>query len=145
MATVRRITTEKREQMIAEAAYYRAEGRGFADGDPFLDWLDAEREIDALLNVPKAESWLKQFESQLSTGRERLTTLKQGIASKGKTARAELKKDLEKLDEKLDSFESKLRELRDRGEKVTQRARQQAEKAWDEISELTHRVGGSNK
>lgn len=145
MATVRRISTETREQMIAEAAYYRAEGRGFAEGDPFLDWLDAEREIDALLNVPKAESWLKQFESQLSTGRERLTTLKQGIASKGKTARAELKKDLEKLDEKLDSFESKLRELRDRGEKVTQRARQQAEKAWDEISELTHRVGGSNK
>ena len=145
MATVRKFSAEQREQMIAEAAYYRAEGRGFADGDPFLDWLDAEREIDALLNVPKAESWLKHLESQLSTGRERLTTLKQGITSKGKTARAELKRDLEKLDEKLDSFESKLRELRDRGEKVTQRARQQAEKAWDEISELTHRLGGSNK
>lgn len=145
MATVRKFSTEQREQMIAEAAYYRAEGRGFADGDPFLDWLDAEREIDALLNVPKADSWLKQLESQLSTGRERLTTIKQRISNKGKTARAELKKDLEKLDEKLDSFESKLRELRDRGEKVTQRARQQAEKAWDEISELTHRLGGSDK
>ncbi len=145
MATVRKFSAEQREQMIAEAAYYRAEGRGFADGDPFLDWLDAEREIDALLNVPKAESWLKHLESQLSSGRERLTTLRQGIASKGKTARAGLKKDIEKLDEKLDSFESKLRELRDRGEKVTQRARQQAEKAWDEISELTHRLGGSNK
>jgi hypothetical protein len=77
MATVRRFSTEQREQMIAEAAYYRAEGRGFADGDPFLDWLDAEREIDALLNVPKAESWLKQLESQLSTGRDQASTLKQ--------------------------------------------------------------------
>ena len=145
MATERRMTAEQRQQMISESAYYRAEGRGFADGDAFLDWLDAEREIDALLNMPKAEGWLKQLESQLSTGRDRLRTLKQGITSKGKSARAELKKDLEKLDEKLDSFETKLKELRDRGEKVTQRARQQAEKAWDEISELSHRLGGSDK
>jgi predicted nucleic acid-binding Zn-ribbon protein len=145
MATEQRIAAEQRQQMIAEAAYLRAEGRGFTDGDPFLDWLDAEREIDALLNVPKAENWVKQLESQLSTGRDRLATMRQGIASKGKAARAELKKDLEKLDEKLDSFETKLRELRARGAKVTHRARQQAEKAWDEISELTHRLGGSNK
>ncbi len=145
MATVRGMSDGQRQQMIAEAAYYRAEGRGFTDGDPFLDWLDAEREIDALLNVPKAERWVKQLESQLSSGRERLTTLRAKIAGKGKTARAELKKDLEKLDEKLDRFEAKLKDLRERGEKVTQRARQQAEKAWDEISELTHRLGGSDK
>jgi hypothetical protein len=145
MATERRMTAEQREQMIAEAAYYRAEGRGFADGDPFLDWLDAEREIDALLNIPKAEGWLKQLESQLSTGRDRLTTLRQGITRKGKTVKAELTNDLEKLDEMLDSFEVKLKELRDRGEKVTQRARQQVEKAWNEISELTRRLGGSEK
>lgn len=145
MATERTMTTEQRQQMIAEAAYYRAEDRGFTDGDPFLDWLDAEREIDTLLNIPKAERWLKQLESQLSTGKHRITTLRNGITSMGKTARAELKKDLEKLDEKLDSFETKLKELRDRGEKVTQRARQQAERAWDEISELTHRLGGSDK
>lgn len=145
MATERRMTAGQRQQLIAEAAYYRAEGRGFADGDAFLDWLDAEREIDALLNMPKAESWVKHLESQLATGRDRLNTLRQGIASKGKTARAELKKDLEKLDAKLDSFETKLKDLRDRGEKVTQRARQQAEKARDEILEITHRLGGSGK
>jgi len=33
------------ERMIAEAAYYRAERRGFAPGNDFLDWLEAEREI----------------------------------------------------------------------------------------------------
>lgn len=145
MATVRGMSAGQRQQMIAEAAYYRAEGRGFTDGDPFLDWLDAEREIDALLNVPKAERWVKQLESQLSSGRDRLTMLRTKLAGKGKTARAELKKDLEKLDEKLDRFEAKLKELRERGEKVTQRARQQAEKAWDEISELTHRLGSGDK
>lgn len=31
--------------MIAEAAYFRAEKRGFAPGREFLDWMEAEREI----------------------------------------------------------------------------------------------------
>jgi hypothetical protein len=30
---------------IAEAAYYRAEKRGFAPGHEFLDWVEAERDI----------------------------------------------------------------------------------------------------
>jgi hypothetical protein len=35
--------------MIAEAAYFRAEQRGFAPGDDLADWLAAELDIDALL------------------------------------------------------------------------------------------------
>ncbi|MFZ1827988.1 MAG: DUF2934 domain-containing protein [Candidatus Competibacteraceae bacterium] len=31
---------------IAEAAYYRAERRGFQGGCPVADWLAAEREMD---------------------------------------------------------------------------------------------------
>lgn len=38
---------EDRQEMIAIAAYYRAERRGFDGGDPTLDWLEAEAEIDA--------------------------------------------------------------------------------------------------
>lgn len=38
-----------RMQMIAEAAYYRAEARGFISGDELQDWLDAENEIDRIL------------------------------------------------------------------------------------------------
>jgi hypothetical protein len=38
-----------RQQMIAEAAYLRAEQRGFSAGDPLDDWLAAEREVDLLL------------------------------------------------------------------------------------------------
>ncbi len=38
---------EDREEMIAIAAYYRAERHGFDGGDPMLDWLEAEAEIDA--------------------------------------------------------------------------------------------------
>lgn len=41
---------EIRLQMIAEAAYYRAEHRGFAAGGDLQDWLEAEREIDRRLS-----------------------------------------------------------------------------------------------
>jgi hypothetical protein len=35
--------------MIAEAAYFRAEARGFEGGDSVRDWLEAEAEVDAIL------------------------------------------------------------------------------------------------
>lgn len=35
--------------MIAEAAYFRAERRGFAPGSALQDWLEAEAEIERLL------------------------------------------------------------------------------------------------
>jgi hypothetical protein len=37
--------------MIAEAAYLRAEHRGFAPGFEAEDWLAAESEVDALLSA----------------------------------------------------------------------------------------------
>ena len=43
------ITPEQRHQLIAEAAYLRAESRGFDAGDPLDDWLQAEQEVDARL------------------------------------------------------------------------------------------------
>lgn len=37
---------ERRHRMIAEAAYFRAERRGFEAGHELDDWLAAEAEID---------------------------------------------------------------------------------------------------
>lgn len=34
------------DEMIAEAAYYKAEKRNFDDGFEMEDWLEAEREIN---------------------------------------------------------------------------------------------------
>lgn len=42
------VIPSERHAMIAEAAYYRAEQRGFT-GDPHMDWLEAEAEIDKML------------------------------------------------------------------------------------------------
>jgi hypothetical protein len=38
--------SESREARIAEAAYWRAERRGFTAGQELDDWLAAEKEVD---------------------------------------------------------------------------------------------------
>jgi hypothetical protein len=40
---------EQRAALIAEAAYFRAEKRGFSPGNETEDWLAAEAEVDARL------------------------------------------------------------------------------------------------
>ena len=42
------------ERMIAEAAYYRAEKRGFAPGFEAGDWTEAEAEIKARVRAVKS-------------------------------------------------------------------------------------------
>lgn len=41
------ITAEERYNKIAQAAYYRAEQRGYEPGHEVEDWLAAEAEVDA--------------------------------------------------------------------------------------------------
>ena len=50
-----RPSSEERRRMIAEAAYFRAEKRGFAGGDPFEDWIVAERQVDEALGIENPE------------------------------------------------------------------------------------------
>jgi len=46
-----KLTPEARRTLIAEAAYLRAERRGFVPGYETDDWLAAELEVDALLKA----------------------------------------------------------------------------------------------
>ncbi len=46
------LSDEQRYRMIAEAAYYRAESHNFLS-DPVRDWIEAEKDISALLNNGK--------------------------------------------------------------------------------------------
>ena len=43
------VPLEQRRHYVEMAAYYIAERRGFAPGDPLEDWVQAEAEIDRLL------------------------------------------------------------------------------------------------
>jgi Protein of unknown function (DUF2934) len=45
------VSEDARRAMIAEAAYLRAERRGFTGGSEEEDWLAAEAEVDALLRA----------------------------------------------------------------------------------------------
>jgi hypothetical protein len=49
------ILPEEREQLIARAAYFRAEKRGFEPGHELEDWLQAEAEVDASLGLRQAQ------------------------------------------------------------------------------------------
>jgi outer membrane biosynthesis protein TonB len=43
------VPSEQRRHYVEMAAYYIAERRGFAPGNPLEDWVQAETEIDRLL------------------------------------------------------------------------------------------------
>jgi hypothetical protein len=45
-----KVSKEQRIHMIEEAAYFKAEQRGFQGGDPVADWLMSEQEVDTLLS-----------------------------------------------------------------------------------------------
>lgn len=47
------VSPEARSRMVAEAAYYIAEHRGFAKGSPLEDWLAAEAQINTMLYRPR--------------------------------------------------------------------------------------------
>ncbi|MBK6632083.1 MAG: DUF2934 domain-containing protein [Betaproteobacteria bacterium] len=48
------VKPEERMRLIAEAAYYKAEKRYFTGGGELDDWIEAEAEIDTLLDSRKA-------------------------------------------------------------------------------------------
>ena len=45
------VSAEERRRLIAEAAYFKAERRGFPEDGALEDWVEAEAEIDALLDA----------------------------------------------------------------------------------------------
>lgn len=54
------VGVDERRRLIAEAAYLRAERRGFCNGCPDQDWLEAELEVDWML----LHGWVKNSSIQ---------------------------------------------------------------------------------
>jgi hypothetical protein len=50
----RALSPEARTAMIAQAAYFRAERRGFTPGQELQDWVAAEQEVERLLSASAA-------------------------------------------------------------------------------------------
>src|SRR5690606_25185502 len=90
---------ERRRQMIAEAAYFRAQQRGFSGGedDALRDWLEAEREIDERLRRMEIERFVERLEEVLLAANKKLSSLKRKVAGMKMEARSEWHEDIEKL------------------------------------------------
>lgn len=48
---LKNVSPEQRYMMICEAAYYKAERRGFSPENEIQDWIEAETEINRMLNM----------------------------------------------------------------------------------------------
>lgn len=139
------ITREQRYQMIAEAAYFRAQSQGFC-GNPAQDWLEAEAEIDrALLQSGQAELSPKQaFQQKLEAQLQELDALFDHLklqASLGKAElRTEIEKQLEALTHKRNAAQAKLNEISRRTEGAWEDLKGGAEKAWDDMRQALNHI-----
>jgi len=146
------VTAEERQRMIAEAAYFRAERRGFVGGDPVQDWLEAEAEIDRMLaagKMPTSASGQRQFEARLEEELKALETRIEELKVKASLARLELKsefnQELEALEVLRNRLRARLEEIREGVEGAWEELRAGAEKAWDDLRTAVERVAARFK
>ena len=134
------IDQRDRQQRIAEAAYFRAERRGFVGGDPVADWIEAEHEIDAELRTQEHGRLLAQLESRLETAGKKLSALKKRAATLTAEARKEIEQDVEKLGRLRDAFAKRFEEIRSQGAAAGDRAKEHAEALWGAVSAFGDRA-----
>jgi chromosome segregation ATPase len=135
-----RDTAEERHRMIAQTAYFLAQERGFAGGDPVTDWLEAERRVDRQLCTRAIAHTVEQFQSSVATAARQLNVLKRRASKVSASARAEFNAELEKLNAVKDSLRSELEELKRRSDELGERALHQAESTWNDLSETLQRL-----
>jgi hypothetical protein len=140
-----KVSSGQREQMIAEAAYFRAERRGFRGGDTVRDWCEAEAEVDARLRRLDDEQFLERIEEGLAAAGRKVGAVKRKLAGLSADARAEWQKDLERLAVLRERLKPKVAELRAQGEQAGHKLREQAEKLRAEMSDLIERLGARPK
>jgi hypothetical protein len=131
--------------MIAEAAYFRAERRGFNGGDAVRDWCEAEAEIDARLREIAHAECAARIEETLEMARTKLASVRRRAASLSAAARAEWQKDVDKLATLRETLKPKLAELKERGGRAGQNLRDQADRIRDEITDLVRSLEAKAK
>jgi hypothetical protein len=94
--------TDERHDLIARAAYLKAEKRGFVGGDPLEDWLSAEAEVEAQLRTERGEKARPDFR-QYTHGQRRdaLEKTLGELRKKGRAKRDELKHQAEHVLDEL--------------------------------------------
>jgi phosphatidylserine/phosphatidylglycerophosphate/cardiolipin synthase-like enzyme len=145
MSSQNKVTDSQRQQMIAEAAYFRAERRGFNGGDTVRDWCEAEAEIDAQLRMRVDGELVERVEEALETAAKRLAAARRKLARLSSDARGEWERDLDKLAALRDALKPKLAELKEQGERAGRKVREQTEKIGADLAELMRRLEAKSK
>ena len=140
MSSQQKMTSGQRQQMIAEAAYFKAERRGFNGGDAVRDWCEAEAEIDAQLLGQEDIQLVERIEDALEAAANRLASVRRKVARLSNEARTEWERDLDKLAALRETLNPKLAELKAQGKQAGRKLREQAERMRDDITELLQRL-----
>jgi rubrerythrin len=122
------VSTEERHRMIAEAAYFRAERRGFKGGDSFQDWLAAESEIDKLLGTPSQP----QEAQELAAYKRMRQELAKILAGVGDTVNVETIRQ---------AFDRATKELRDAGGYASETVSRVSQRLRREVENTTSKLG----
>ena len=143
-----------RDEMIAVAAYFRAERRGFAPGDTRADWLAAEAEIDHLLRSGTGESesaakarqkFQRQLTAQLKDWNAKVDEwMAMAAKTKAKT-RTEIQKQIDTFAAQRAAAEQKLAELRAQSGDAWEDMKDGAEKTWAEMRSTVERIAARFK
>ncbi|HZD52703.1 MAG TPA: DUF2934 domain-containing protein [Woeseiaceae bacterium] len=145
MASSRQVTEPQRLQMVAEAAYFRAERRGFNGGDAVADWLEAEAEIDRRLRERAHQGLLEKLDERLTLSDGRLRAFKRKVSRMKKETREQWEQDVEKLAKLQDRLRKKVEWMRAQDGRAGEKVERQAEKIWAEMSDIVERVGARGK
>lgn len=166
MSETRTVSARRRREMIAEAAYYRAEKRGFTGGDPIADWVAAEAEVDALLpagRTPRAaprapakaqraaakagaasqhlaQELAERLEEAATAATRGLAALRRKLARITGAGRRDFELDVERLAALRDRVRASLKELSEQGEGASREARKRAETVRVEAAAALERV-----
>lgn len=122
-------TSDQKHRMIAEAAYFRAEKRGFAGGDPVDDWFTAEVEIEESL---KAFRRAEPQNQELAAYERMRQEMKKRLANIHDTVNADIIKQ---------AFDRAGREIRELGEFLPETVDKASKMLKGEIATTVERLG----
>lgn len=128
------ISAEQRYHMIAEAAYFRAEKRGFTGTNMAQDWIEAEAEIDRQLHpavggMEKKSSFEDALRQQILRWDARLDQLAEDAALAKTSAKAKIKKQISEMSANREAIRERLVALQ------TSTA-----SAWDDLKHQTEQM-----
>lgn len=143
------VTAEERRQMIQQAAYLRAERRGFVNGDPMTDWLDAEAEINAHFPECANDDERRPKDRKLDLLEKQLYAANQGfhdillrLENVYDHVREEWHEDLDALRQARESFETKIDEIRELTGPAKQKCKREADRLFKAVGDAIKKLDG---